>query len=138
MVWTAVDSAWLRAVRSEPLRQVWRAIASVSKITTTVRLLRPRDRLVIHCWYVLRSGAPPALAPPQSRLVMPYTDITGTWFRLLAALMYDETSAWMVLTLKLANQREAGWLATRSRIWGIRESPWLAATQVDTAALGSR
>ena len=70
-VCVAVRRALSRAVISLLLRHVWSAIESGSRTTRTVRLPRPAAMLVIHVWYWLRSAAPPALAPPQSRLGMP-------------------------------------------------------------------
>ena len=104
----------------------------------TVWLPSPRAKLDTQVWYWLRSGAPPALAPPQSRLVISYTDSTGICCAELAAPMNAETSDWMVDGLKLAYQRACGWLAILSRMTAARESPGLAATQRTTAEDGSR
>jgi hypothetical protein len=94
--------------------------------------------LPIQVWYWFRSGAPPELAPPQSRLVIPYTESTGSWLTALAASTYPATSAWTVEMLKLDSQRAAGWLAILSRITGVRESPGFAATHRATWVFGSR
>src|SRR5688572_6285823 len=111
MVCTAVLSAALRADNACWLRQVCRAIESVSRMMTTSRLPRPREKLLTHVWYWLRSGAPPALAPPQSRLVISYTEITGTWLAELAAPTKAVVSCCTVDGLKLLNHRACGWLA---------------------------
>jgi hypothetical protein len=70
MVCTAVARAWSRAVTSLALRHVCRAMASVSRTTMTCRPPSPAVKLLIQVWYCARLGAPPALAPPQSRLVI--------------------------------------------------------------------
>src|ERR1700755_2616046 len=104
----------------------------------TTWLPSPREKLVIQVWYWLRSGAPPALAPPQSRLVISYTETSGTWPAALAAPMNEDASDWMVLGLNEANQWAAAWLAIFSRITVARESPPLGATHRTTVEVGSR
>src|SRR4030095_7299179 len=103
IVCTAVLRAALRAANVCWLRQVCRAIESVSRMMMTTWLPRPREKLLTHVWYWLRSGAPPALAPPQSRLVISYTEITGTWPAALAAPTKEEASCCTVEGLKLLN-----------------------------------
>src|SRR5829696_8133255 len=128
MVCTAVLRAALRAASVCWLRQVCRAIESVSRMMTTTRLPRPREKLLTHVWYWLRSGAPPALAPPQSRLVISYTEITGTWPAALAAPTKEDVSCCTVEGLKLLNHRAWDWLAMLVRMTAARGSPPLAAT----------
>ena len=104
----------------------------------TVRLPSPWAKLDTQVWYWLRSGAPPALAPPQSRLVISYTAITGTCCAALAAPMYAETSDCDRRRVEVgepAGLRLAGDLVADG---GVRESLGLAATQRTTAELGSR
>jgi hypothetical protein len=105
---------------------------------TTTRLPRPREKLLTHVWYWLRSGAPPELAPPQSRLVISYTEITGTWLAVLAAPTKAVVSCCTVEGLKFANHRACGWLAMLVRMTAARGSPPLAATHRTTLESGSR
>src|SRR5262245_34340201 len=127
MVCTAVEMAWSRALMSADERHVCRARASVSRITMTVCVPRPCEKLVIQPWYWFRSGAPPALAPPQSRLGISYTEKTGTWPAEFAPFTYVNASFWTVLGLNEASQRAAGWLPIRVRITAARESFGFAA-----------
>src|SRR3954447_9032072 len=85
MVRTAWDRALSRAVTSLADRQVCRASESVSRMMITVWLPRPREKFDTQVWYEPRSGAPPALAPPQSRFGISYTDRSGIWPAELAA-----------------------------------------------------
>src|SRR6185312_13150049 len=132
MVCTAVLSAAFRAANVCWLRQVCRAIEPVSRMMMASWLPRPREKLLTHVWYWLRSGAPPALAPPQSRLVISYTEINGTCPAALAAPTKEEASCCTVEGLKLLNHRACGWLAMLVRMTAARESPPLAATHRTT------
>src|SRR5690348_9429680 len=97
-------------------------------MTMTVRLPRPWAKLETHCWYWVKSGAPPALAPPQSRLGISYTDSTRIWSAEFAALTTPETSELTVLGLNADSQRACGWLAPLSRMTEVRASFGLAWT----------
>src|SRR5947207_284280 len=108
MVCTAWEIAWSRAAISELLRQLCRASASVSRAMMTVRPPSPCAKREIHCWYCVRSLAPPALAPPQSRLGISYALSTGTWLAEFAALTSAETSEVTVLRLNDDSQCACG------------------------------
>src|SRR5689334_12666116 len=99
MVVAAWPIALSRAVASEADRQVCSARASGSRITMTDAPLRPAAKLRTQLPYEVRSGAPPADAPPQSRFGISYTTSTGVLPADLAAEVTAETLEVMVLGL---------------------------------------